>query len=43
MIARFRVYRSYGHGIVISAMLAPTPKQMLIAASIGGLILGVIL
>lgn len=43
MRARYRQFRSYGHGPVVAAMLTPTTVQVLAAACAAGLFLGVML
>lgn len=42
MIERYKLYRSYGHGVIISAIQAPTAMQIIVTSCIVGIILGVL-
>jgi hypothetical protein len=41
MLARYREFRRFGHGRIVSAMHAPTHWQLLLAVCCGGLALGI--
>lgn len=41
MLKRYRRYRSYGHGVLWAASLAPPPEIIFVAAIVAGIIIGV--
>lgn len=43
MSKRYREYRKYGHGRIVSALHAPTFGQLLVSVCVAGFILGILL
>ncbi|EJN14721.1 hypothetical protein PMI42_01694 [Bradyrhizobium sp. YR681] len=43
MLARYRDYRSYGHGPIIAAVHSVQPERLFIAAAFVGAVVGIFL